>query len=565
MRRAGVLSVVLLLGCVTGCHRKPAALPTIAAPARAGLFRDVAAEAGLRFLHSNGATGKKYFAEITGSGCAFLDYDQDGRPDVLLLDAGHLPGEPGTPHSALFHNLGGGRFAEVTSASGFHPTGYCQGVAVGDYDNDGYPDLYVTGYGGNRLFHNERGTGRFTDVTARAGVGDTEGGPRYALSAAWGDYDGDGKLDLFVCHYARWTPATNRPCYDSRHVLGYCQPVAYAGDTPRLYRNLGNGSFADVTHATGLDKVSGRAMGVAWLDYDGDGHEDLFVTCDMQPNLLLRNTGAGGFREVAERAGVAYGDMGTPLSGMGIAVGDYDNDGREDLHVTNFSNQPNSLYRNEGRQLFENRTAASGLAEASNPFLGWGCEFLDYDRDGWRDLVVANGHFQEEVERTAPGITYRQPKSLYRNTGDGRFQFVTEGLGDLAVPTLGRGLAVGDYDGDGRLDVLVNNMNGPAQLLRNTGGDAGHWVSFQLRGTRCNRDARHARITLRASGRRQFAEARAGSSFCSASDPHVYFGLGPAVKLDEVEIQWSGGPRVRARNLSVDRVWQWTEGDGSPR
>jgi hypothetical protein len=527
------------------------------------MFRDVAAEEGLRFAHTNGATPDHLFAEITGSGCAFLDFDGDGWMDVLLLSAGHLTHGAGSTRNGLFHNVGG-RFEDVTRGSGLEYTGYSQAVAVGDYDNDGFPDLYVTAFGGNHLFHNEQGSGRFKEVTAAAGVGDLDQGKRYALSAAWGDYDGDGDLDLCVAHYAVWSPETDQPCVNALRKRAYCNPEKYRGDHARLYRNDGHGLFRDASAQAGIAGATGRGMGVVWLDYDADGRQDLFVSCDLTPNLLFHNNGQGRFKEVAVETNVAFGEMGTPLSGMGIAVGDYDHDGREDLHLTNFSHQPNSLFHNLGGGMFENASVTSGLAEPSNPLLGWGCEFLDYDLDGWPDLAVANGHIQEEIARLVPGLTYEQPKSLYHNEGDGSFRSVTEALGDLARPTLARGLAVGDYDNDGRPDLLVNNQNGAAQLLRNDAGRAKHWVSFKLEGRTGNRDGVHSRITLQAGGIRQTRVERVNASFCSSSDPRVHFGLGAATTVDQVDVQWPSGRRAQARGLAADRVWSWTEGESSP-
>jgi len=561
----GLAVALLLVGC-RGSTAPAANGPPLPATrsANPGLFTDVAAAAGVRFTHVSGATPEHLFAEITGSGCAFLDYDRDGWMDVILLSAGRLAQGAGSARNGLFRNVGG-RFVDQTGGSGLEYTGYSQGAAVGDYDNDGFPDLYVTAFGGNHLFHNERGSGRFKDVTVTAGVGDLDRGRRYALSAAWGDFDRDGDLDLCVAHYAVWSPETDLPCLNTLHKRGYCNPEKYLGDHSRLYRNEGGGVFKDVSAQTGVGSVTGRGMGVAWLDYDGDGWQDLFITCDLTPNMLFHNTGRGGFKEVAVEANVAFGEMGTPLSGMGVAVGDYDNDGREDLHLTNFSHQPNSLFRNQGGGLFENASVFSGLAEPSNPLLGWGCEFLDYDLDGWKDLVVANGHIQEEIARLVPGLTHLQPKSLYRNSGDGTFSSVTGDLGDLAQPTLARGLAIGDFDNDGRPDVLVNNQAGGAQLFRNNGGSGAHSISFEFQGRRSNRDGLHTRITLQAGKMRQTRVARINSSFCSSNDPRVQFGLGENRAVDVAEIQWPSGLKARVKGLPADRLWRWIEGESSPR
>lgn len=542
-------------------------------------FVDVAAAAGLRFRHSSGARGAHLFVETTGSGCAMFDYDNDGRLDLLLLQAGPLPGTPErmradatrSLENRLYHNRGDGTFADVTAGSGLECTGYSQGVAVGDWDNDGFDDLYVTAYGGNHLFHNEGGTGRFADVTARAGRGsadglaNTEAGPRWSVSAAFGDFDGDGDLDLFVCHYVKWTPDTDRPCHDGHGNRSYCHPYAYDGETMTLYRNNGDGRFTDVTRAAGLAGLVGRGLGVTWLDFNDDGRPDLYVANDLSPNLLLRNNGNGKFTDVAMEAGVAVSDSGTLLSGMGVGVGDYDGDGREDLFVTNFSKQGNSLYHNDGNGAFSNRTYASGIGTISLNWLGFGCAFLDEDLDGRLDLLVANGHVMDNVSVTEREITYAERKSLYRNRGDGTFVDVAAGAGDLAVPRVSRGLAIGDFDNDGAVDALVNNQNDAPQLLRGTARERSpdrHWLSLLLRGTRVNRDAYHARVTLQAGDRTQLREVRSAFSFASASDRRVHFGLGAAAVADSVTIHWPGGHIDRFRALPADRLYVVTEGRG---
>lgn len=548
----------LTAGLLVGCQptTKPASRHAPGQP----LFVDVAERMGLDFRHTNGARGDLWMIEIGGSGCAFFDYDNDGFVDILLLDSGPLPGahdpetgRTGSAHNALFHNLDGYGFRDLTTGSGLESCGYAQGVAVGDYDNDGFDDLYLTAVGGNRLFHNEGGTGKFRDVTARAGVGDTDRGSRYATSAAFGDYDRDGHLDLYVCHYCRWSPKTNRVCKNSRGEPDYCSPDLYDPDPDRLYRNRGDGTFVDVTEAAGLDRAAGRGFAVAWLDYDDDGDEDLYVANDLNPSFLWRNRGDGRFEEIAVRAGCAFADNGALLSGMGLGVGDYDNDGREDLFVTNFSGRPNTLYRNLGTGRFADISLAAGVALPHMPYLSFGCEFFDYDADGWKDLVVANGHVQLKVASTYEGVTYDEPKQLFHNER-GKFVEVVAQRGDLGVPLVGRGLAVGDFDNDGRLDLLTNNQNGPAQLLRNESPTRNHWISFRLVGTRSNRSGYHARVTIVAGGRRQFQQVRAGSSYASTSDRRVYFGVGTTEKLERVEIVWPSGRQQTLTELALDRV-----------
>jgi hypothetical protein len=562
-----------LLGCSPSAppppHR-PSRARQRAHPHRTALFTDVVQQAGIAFRHDNGERGQFYFVETTGSGCALFDYDNDGWLDLLLLQAGPVPGtaqrapwdRQKQPRNRLYRNRGDGTFADVTEGSGLENTGYSQGVAVGDYDNDGYDDLYITAYGGNTLFHNEKGTGKFKDVTQTAGVRDTERGARWATSAAFGDYDRDGFLDLYVCHYALWSPAANKKCHNVAGKQDYCSPEVYDPDVDVLYRNNRNGTFTNVTQIAGISQQRGRGLGVAWLDFNGDGWEDLYVANDLNPNILWRNNRNGTFTNVAVTAGCAYSDLGTPLSGMGIGVSDYDNDGREDLFVTNFSGQPNSLYHNDGNERFTDVSYRSGLAEPHLRFLAFGCEFFDYDADGWRDVIVANGHVLTRIAETVEGVTYKERKQLFRNTGKGTFEEVTRHLGGLHRPTVSRGLAVGDYDNDGWLDVLVLNQNDAPQLLRNNGHD-NQWIAFKLVGVKSNRSGAHAKVAVRYGGRQQFSEVRSGSSFCSHSDRRVYFGLGKATQVDEVTIRWLSGTQDTLRHLKANCLYIVTEGQGA--
>src|SRR5581483_3662902 len=396
--KTGLISVASLLLFSLSCRKAATTVTQASAKVNPpSLFRDVAAASGLRFTHSNGATGKFYYVEETGAGCAFIDYDTDGYLDIVLVQSGEIPRTPGKDspanHCALYHNNGNGTFTDVTAGSGLDTDlGYGQGVAVGDYDNDGYDDLYISGYGGNHLLHNAHGTGKFTDVTAQAGVGDTDQGLRYATSAAFGDYDNDGRLDLYVCHYAPWSPQTNLPCHNARGQAEYCTPDVLDADTHRLYHNNGDGTFTDVTKPSGIGKQKGHGLGVVWLDYDNDGRQDIFVANDLGIQFLWHNDGGGKFSNVSETAGCAFDYEGRHLAGMGIGLGDYDNSGRESLFVTNFSQQPNTLYKNLGNGLFQYVSMAANLALPHMKFLAFGCDFLDYDRDGWKDLLIANGH-----------------------------------------------------------------------------------------------------------------------------------------------------------------------------
>ncbi|HEU4753704.1 MAG TPA: CRTAC1 family protein, partial [Armatimonadota bacterium] len=536
MKRLGVLLLPLAaLALAPGCRDVRNATAARAAPA--GLFTDVAERAGVRFRLDSGARGRHYLIETTGSGCAFFDYDGDGRPDLLFVQAGPLPWErkAGTePRNRLYRNRGDGTFADVTAGSGLEDTGYSQGVAVGDYDGDGYKDVFVAAYGGNHLFRNLNGSGRFQDVTARAGLADNARGPRWCTSAAFGDYDNDGRLDLYVCRYSDWSPETEKHCTNPRGSPSYCSPEVYPPAEHALYRNNGDGTFADVSRKAGITARQGHGLGVAWLDFNGDGWEDLFVANDLSPFLLWRNNGNGTFTDVAEHAGVAYSDMGQLLSGMGVAVRDFNGDGLEDLFVTNFYGQMNALYRNDGKQMFTNVTVPSGIGPASFNRLAFGCEFLDFDRDGLPDLLVGNGHVNEDVAAYSQGVDYAEPKSLLRNNGNGTFTDLRDGLGSLAVPRVTRGLAVCDFDGDGHLDAAASDQDGPAELLRYTGPSSGHWLMIDPRGTTGNRDGYHAKVTVRAGGRTYFSEVRSGSSYQSHSDSRLYFGLGPAATVDEL-------------------------------
>ena len=570
------VSVLLLL--VSSCANKTpnAASPATAAATSAsgvsaatGLFVDAAERAGVRFVHTNGAEGKFRFIESTPAGCAFFDYDNDGFLDIFLVQSGPStpvtsPGQVKRPSCALYRNNGDGTFTDVSKGSGLDADlGYGHGVAVGDYDNDGYDDLFVTGFAGNHLLRNERGTGKFRDVTRAMGLGAIHS-TGYATSAAFGDYDNDGRLDLYVCYYCPWSWANNKPCRDAHRRPDYCSPEVYDPDVHRLYRNTATG-FVDVSEKAGLTRARGRGLAVAFIDYDGDGRPDIFVANDLTPNMLWRNNGDGTFTDKAAAAGCSYAEGGTTMAGMGVAIGDYDRSGRDSVFVTNFSNMPNCLFKNVGDGLFEDVSAVSGVAFPHMKFLAFGCEFFDYDADGWLDLLVANGHVNIHADTLFEGVTYKQRKQLFHNERDGRFREITEpnALEALGVPTVSRGLAVGDYDNDGRVDALVNNQNGPAQLLHNNDRSANHWISFKTIGVKSNRNGVHARLTLVASdGSRQTATVRGGSSYLSYSDRRVYFGLGTVTGISQVEIRWPSGVRDVLKNVAPDAIYVVTEGRG---
>ncbi|GAB4452906.1 MAG: CRTAC1 family protein [Armatimonadaceae bacterium] len=552
---------VLPVGCTRSIE--PATVQSV----KPALFRDVAASAGVRFTHSNGATGKFYYVEETGAGCAFFDYDNDGFLDIYLVQSGAIPRAPGSRDpknfGALYHNNGDGTFTDVTAGSGLDTDlGYGQGIAVGDYNNDGFDDLYISGYGGNYLLRNDGGSGKFTDVTEQARVGDTDQGRRYAVSSAFGDYDNDGDLDLYVCHYALWSPETNKICHTAKGTPDYCTPDVLDSDADRFYRNNGDGTFTDVTRESGIGSRLAHGMGVIWTDYNNDGWEDIFVSNDLTPQFLWHNNGDGTFTNRSEEAGCAFDYNASHLAGMGIGLGDYDNSGRESIFVTNFSQQPNTLFRNAGDGLFEDVSMQTNVALPHMNFLAFGCDFLDYDADGWRDLIVANGHVVMSIAETTEGVTYKERKQLFRNNGAGRFDEITENLGDLGIPVVSRGLASGDYDNDGRVDFVVSNQNSPVQLFRNEVPLQNRWIRFKTVGTRSNRNGYHAKITVTCGDRKYFSTVHSSSSYASHSDSRPYFGLGSADKVDRVEIVWPSGTRDELTDLEPNTTYVITEGKG---
>lgn len=557
-------SLFLLFGC-TPSHVNRATLAPSASPAvvTGGLFVNVTEKAGIRFRHDSGAVGKFLYIENTPPGCAFLDYDGDGWSDIFLVQSGSS--EPfeqvkNRPHCALYHNNGDGTFTEATAGSGLdRDLFHAQGITVSDYDNDGYPDLLITGYDRCFLFHNERGTGKFKDVTAQMGMGNLRG---YFTSAAFGDYDNDGKLDLYLCRYSPWSWKTNIPCKDSIGAE-YCTPEVYEAASHVLLHNEGV-RFRNVSQSAGILKAQGRGLSVAFTDYDNDGKQDIFVANDITPNMLWHNNGDGTFTNTAVAAGCAYDSGGQIMAGMGIGIGDYDHSGRESLFVGNFSGKPNMLYKNIGGGLFEEVSYTAGVALGHMPFLTFGCEFIDYDRDGRMDLFIVNGHVQVHADQRFEGTTYRERKQLFRNEGNGGFKEITEPamLGALSNPTVGRGLATGDFDNDGKMDALVANQNDPPELLHNESPDGHHWVSFLTVGTKVNREGRHTRFVLSAGGVTQTGVVRAGSSYLSSSDRRVFFGLGDTARIDRVEIHWPSGVREILTGVPVDACHIVTEGKG---
>jgi hypothetical protein len=524
-------------------------------------FTDATAAAGIRFRHVSGATGKKYLPETMGSGLAFFDADGDADPDLFFVNSRPWTAGGGraAARSALYRNNGNGTFTDVTRAAGLAVDAYGLGATAADYDNDGDQDLYLTALGGNRLFRNE-GRGRFLDVTARAGVG-ADG---FSTSALWLDYDKDGKLDLFVCRYVEWSPARDLFCTLDGRRKSYCTPESYRGQSPVLFRNLGDGRFEDVTRRAGLHNPKAKALGVTLLDFDVDQWPDLFVANDTEPNNLYRNQGDGSFKDVAVGAGVAFSEAGVARAGMGVDAADYDGSGRPSLVIGNFSNEMMALYRNEGSGLFIDEAPATGIGQATLLTLSFACFFFDHDLDGWPDIFSANGHVADDIERVQPRVRYAQPPHLFRNLGGRRFEDVAPRLGAaLGQPLVARGAAYADYDGDGDLDLALTSNNGPARLLRNEGGNRNRWLRVRTVGVRSNRDGIGAKVTLTlADGRRPWAMVKTGSSYLSQSELPLTFGLGAQERVAQVEVNWPSGQRDVVRDLAARQTVVVQEGRG---
>lgn len=523
-------------------------------------FTDVTKDAGVRFRHNTGRSGKKYLPETLGSGCAFLDYNNDDWPDVLLLNGKNWT--PGQPKSflALYRNNKNGTFTDVTAAAGLAVEMYAMGVAVGDYDNDGYQDLYITALDGDHLFHNER-NGTFRDVTRAAGINNAS----FGTSAAWLDYDRDGKLDLFVANYVQWSPKADLWCSLDGQTKSYCTPESYKGIPSKLYHNLGGGRFEDVSAKAGIGDPTSKSLGVTVFDFDGDGWPDLFVANDTQPNKLYRNNRNGTFTEVGVAAGVAFGEDGVARGAMGVDAADYDRSGRPHLLVGNFSNQMLALYHNEGNGLFVDEAPTATIGRASLLSLTFGVFFFDYDLDGLPDIFCANGHIEDEIHRVQPKVTYAQAPLLFHNLGRKKFEPATAQVGAaLGRPVVARGAAYADFDRDGDLDLLISTNGGPAYLYRNDGGNANHWLRVKLAGTKSNRDGIGAVVRVRSASGTQWQAVHSGSSYCSQSELPLTFGLGRDAKVEALEIEWSSGTKQRFANVDANQFLLIEEGKSAP-
>jgi hypothetical protein len=559
-------------------------------------FTDVTKPAGLGgFRHVSGSAGKDYIIEATGSGCAFIDYDNDGWPDVYLVNGGTmdvLRGREKAPRAALYHNNKDGTFTDVTEQAGVANERFGQGVCAADFDNDGWTDLYVTNYGKNRLYRNN-GNGTFTDVAERAGVA----AGSWSTGCAFGDYDGDGLLDLFVAGYieldlnrlpppgtgsfapeaqkdesqnaggmgASYRAGMSACQYRSQRVM--CGPRGLKGAPDHLFRNNGDGTFTDVSARAGVaDKAGYYGFGVAWFDYDDDGRLDLLVANDSTPNYVYHNRGNGTFEDVSYASGAALNEHGREQAHMGVAIGDYDGDGRADIHITNFSDDSNVLYHNDGGGNFTDVTFPAGLGEVTIPFLGWGTSFFDYDNDSALDLLAANGHVYPLADTADWGTSYRQRLLLFRNVKN-RFREAGSGAGPaLNVPRPSRGSAIGDFDNDGDQDILLNNIDEAPTLLRNDGGHkSGHWLTVRLLGNpkqKCPRDATGSVVFCTATGRRMREEVASGRSYNSQSDLRIHFGLGAAAKVDRLEVRWAGGRTEIFEITRTDQFLTLEQGKG---
>ncbi len=535
-----------------------AAAGAAGAPSTGVKFTEISTSAGVKFVHNAGKTGKKYLPETLGSGCAIFDADGDGWPDILLINSKDWTPRGRKSLSALYRNNRNGTFTNITAGSGLDVEMYGMGVAIGDYDNDGRDDVYITALEGDHLFHNEGG-GKFRDVTRTAGVNNAS----FGTSAAWLDYDRDGKLDLFVDNYVQWSPKADLWCSLDGSTKSYCTPESYKGTSCKLFHNLGGGKFEDVSQKAGIADPTSKSLGVTVFDFDGDGWPDIFIANDTQPNKLYHNMRNGTFKEVGMTAGVAFGEDGVARGAMGVDTADYDRSGRAHLLVGNFSNQMLGLYHNEGTGLFVDEAPSSTVGRASLLSLSFGVFFFDFDLDGYPDILAACGHIEEEIGRVQPKVQFREPPLLFHNLGKDKFDNVSEVVGaEFNRPIVARGAAFGDLDRDGDLDIVITTNNGPAYLFRNDGGNRNNWICVRTVGVKSNRDGIGAVVRIASASGRQWSCVRSGSSYCSQSDMALTFGLGKDPKVESIEIDWPSGAKQKLTNVAANRFITVTEDKG---
>jgi len=583
VRGVGVVVFAIALGAAAlsagaGTSSPPKKIPAkkpTATPAKSGakaisqpkdLFVDVTRASGIDFQLTCGSKEKLYILETQCGGAAAFDYDNDGWMDILLIDGSTIEDyRAGRCHPPrLYRNQHDGTFLDVSAKSGLNFCGWGYGVAVGDFDNDGWEDVYITGFHGSALYHNNH-DGTFTDVTAKAGVANAE---RWGTSASFGDYDNDGKLDLYVANYVELDindlpKFGDGPFCQYRGIPVNCGPRGLKGERDRLYHNNGDGTFTDVTEKLGIDQGSYYGLGVLWLDYDKDGCLDLYVANDSSPSLLYHNNCKGGFTEVGAEAGVAYSSDGREQAGMGIDAADYDRDGWPDIVKTNFSDDSNNLYHNDHNGEFTDAAGASGIGSISIPYLGFGAKFLDFDNDGWPDLFIANGHVDPQVKGQSFGVGYAERPFLFHNLKNGKFEEVGQQAGAaFRQKYVGRGALVADFWNRGRQDLLMTNLDGSPVLLRNEATAPGHWIQIKTIGTKSNRDGYGARVEITADGATRSAEVRAGSSFESSSDPRLHFGLGSATSIESIVIRWPSGQVDKLAPEGPDQELVIAEGIG---